>query len=243
MLIGQGQAQSTNSRSSGETPLVGVEIRESALTLPQAPSQSKKEQEKKEEQEERSQRVLGMPRFGTTDRMDARPLTRAGKFQLFTKLAFDPVMIVVVGAQAGLSQADNQYQGYGQGAAGYGRRFGAALGDHVSNTFFSDFLYPTLFKHDPRYFRLGRGGFRKRLGYSLLQVVECHTDSGGRAFNVSNVLGALSSGGLSNAYYPEADRGFKLTMKGSALAVAYGGAGNLLSEFWPDVQRKFFKNK
>ena len=50
--------------------------------------------------------------------MDARPLTPAGKFRLFAKLAFDPVMIVVVGAQAGLSQADGQFKGYAQGTAG-----------------------------------------------------------------------------------------------------------------------------
>lgn len=58
------------------------------LSLPQAPSQSKAdqdqsnaEQEKELEKEEQSERVLGfVPRFGTTDRMDAPPLTTAGKF-------------------------------------------------------------------------------------------------------------------------------------------------------------------
>jgi hypothetical protein len=243
LLIGHARAQNTTENPASESLLASVEMREPGPLLPQAPSQSKKEEEKKAEQEEQAQRVLGMPRFGTTDRMDARPLTPAGKFGLFAKLAFDPVMILVAGAQAGLSQADDQFQGYGQGAAGYGRRFGAAFGDHVSNTFFSDFLYPTVFKHDPRYFRLGHGSFGKRIGYSLLQVIDCHTDRGGRTFNVSNVLGALSSGGLSNAYYPAADRGLKLTMSRGGLAVAYGGAGNLLSEFWPDIQRKIFKNK
>ncbi len=246
-LIGHARAQNRAENPAAEFLPPNVELREPDTLLPQAPSQSKKEKEKEEEkkaeQDEQSQRVLGMPRFGTTDRMDARPLSTESKFRLFGKLAFDPVMIVVAGAQAGLSQADGQFKGYGQGAAGYGRRFGAALGDHVSNTVFSDFLYPTVFKHDPRYFRLGHGGFRKRFGYSVLQVIECHTDGGGRGFNISNVLGALSSGGLSNAYYPAADRGFKLTMSRSGLALAYGGAGNLLSEFWPDIQRKIFKNK
>jgi hypothetical protein len=215
--------------------------------LPQAPSESKaqqaaqseKEREKRAEEQEQSQRTLGVvPRFGTTDRMDASPLSARGKFHLFAKTAFDPVTVGIAAVQAGVSQADNQFAGYGQGAAGYGKRFGAAFADQVSAGFFSNFVYPTMLKQDPRYFRRGQGGFPRRFVYSLVQEVVCHTDSGGRAFNTSSVLGAFTSGALSNAYYPSADRGFKLTMSRSGLAVAYAAAGNLLSEFWPDISRK-----
>ena len=225
-----------------------------ATSLPQAPSRSRAEQEaqrraeeekvrkeKELEQKEQSERTLGVvPHFGTTDRMDAPPLTPGGKFHLFAKSTFDPVTVGIAALQAGVSQADNQFARYGQGAEGYGKRFGAAFADQVSSGFFSNFFYPTLFKHDPRYFRLGQGKFGHRLWYSLRQEVVCHTDSGGRAFNASNVLGAFTSGGLSNLYYPQDDRGFKLTMSRSGLAVAYASAGNLLNEFWPDIQRKLF---
>ena len=185
--------------------------------------------------------MLGvMPRFGTTDRRDAPPLTGGGKFGLFARTAFDPFTIGLAATQAGISQADNQFPGYGQGGAGYGKRFGAALADEVSSNFFSNFLYPTVFKHDPRYFRLGEGAFKHRLFYSLAQEVVCHTDKGGRSFNYSNALGAFSSGALSNAYYPSSDRGFGLTMSRSGLALAYGAASGVVSEFWPDIQRKLF---
>jgi hypothetical protein len=220
--------------------------------LPQAPSQSKAEQEsqpraeheKQVETKEQSERTLGIvPRFGTTDRMDAPPLRSGQKFRLFARTAFDPVTIGIAAAQAGISQADGQFKGYGTGGEGYGKRFGAAFADQVSSGFFSTFLYPTIFKQDPRYFRLGHGGFFRRFGYGLKQEVVCHTDSGGRAFNSSRVLGAFTSGGLSNAYYPSDDRGFALTMSRSGLAVAYAAGGNLLSEFWPDIRRKIFKSK
>jgi hypothetical protein len=208
-------------------------------TLPQAPSQSKSEQEKEAQKKEQSERTFGIvPRFGTTDRMDAPPLTTGEKFHLFAKTTFDPVTVIIAAAQAGVSQADNQFAGYGQGAEGYGKRFGAAFGDQLSAGFFSNFLYPTIFKQDPRYFRRGHGGFGRRFVYSLLQQVVCHTDGGGRAFNASSVLGAFTSGGLSNIYYPADDRGFKLTMGRSGLAIAYASAGGLFSEFWPDIQRK-----
>lgn len=211
--------------------------------LLQSPSQSKGESDAAAKKEQ-SERTFGIvPRFGTTDRMDAPPLKTGQKFKLFAKTSFDPVTIVIAAAQAGISQADGQFKQYGQGAEGYGKRFGAAYADQASSLFFRTFLYPTIFKQDPRYFRLGRGGFVHRFGYSLMQGVVCHTDSGGRAFNISSVLGAFTSGGLSNAYYPSNDRGFSLTMSRSALAVAYAAGGNLLSEFWPDIQRKVFKRK
>ena len=96
-------------------------------------------------------------------RQDAPPLAPHEKFHLFAKSAFDPISIVVVGVQAALSQADNQFPAYGQGAQGYGKRFGAALADEVDAGFWSNYAYLTLLKEDPRYFRVGEGSFLRRV--------------------------------------------------------------------------------
>lgn len=250
VLPSSARAQDRSLISQPSVSLVASQLRDVNF-LPQAPSHSKAEQsqpqthdDKQVEKKEQSERTLGIvPRFGTTDRMDAPPLKTSEKFKLFAKTSFDPVTIAIAAAQAGISQADGQFKQYGQGAEGYGKRFGAAYADQVSSGFFRTFLYPTIFKQDPRYFRLGHGGFVHRFGYSLVQGVVCHTDSGGRAFNTSNVLGAFTSGGLSNVYYPSDDRGFALTMSRSGLALAYAAGGDLLSEFWPDIRRKVFKRK
>jgi len=212
---------------------------------PSALSADQADQEKKIEKREQSYRVMGVvPLFGTTNRLDAPPLTPGGKFRLFARSAFDPVNFAVVGTQAGLSQARDSFPGYGQGAAGYAKRYGAAFTDSVDANFFSNFLYPTLLKQDPRYFRLGKGTVRHRIWYAIGQEFVAHTDSGGRAFHFSNVLGALTAGGISNAYYPEADRGFRLTMSRCGIAWLYGVGGGIFSEFWPEIQNKIFhKNK
>lgn len=225
-------------------------------------SQEKSKAEKEIERKEQSQRVLGvLPQFGVTSRKDAPPLAPREKFHLFVKSAFDPVTIGVVGLQAGLSQAQNEFPAYGQGAQGYGKRFGAAFADQVSSGFFSNYAYPVLLKEDPRYFRLGEGSFPSRAFYSIKQEFVCHTDKGGRMFHFSNVLGAFTSGAISNAYYPgrslarvipatatspaipvyyESDRGVGLTMSRAAIALGYGTMGGLFDEFWPDIHRKFF---
>lgn len=207
---------------------------------PNAPT-PKSEQEKQIEKQEQSQRLLGViPNFGTTSRHNAPPLSPSAKFHLFYKAAFDPVELSVVGLQAGLSQAEDEFPEYGQGAAGFGKRYGATLADEVSSGFFANFFYPVLLKEDPRYFRLGEGSIKHRIGYALLQEVYCRTDKGGRSFAWSNVLGAFSSGGLSNAYYPAAERGFGLTMSRSVISLGYGSLGGLVDEFYPDISQRLF---
>jgi len=213
---------------------------------PQAPANSpgaisEEEKEREKQKQEQSQRMLGViPNFGTTNRHDAPPLSPGAKFHLFAKSAFDPVELSVVGLQAGVSQAENEFPEYGQGAAGFGKRYGATLADEVSSGFFANYFYPVLLKEDPRYFRLGEGSVKRRIGYSLLQEVWSRRDNGSRGFAWENVLGALSSGGLSNAYYPAGERGFGLTMSRSAISVGYGTLGALVDEFYPDISHGLF---
>ncbi len=209
-----------------------------------APPQQQTEKEKEIEKQEQSQRMLGVvPIFETTNRQNAAPLTPGQKFRLMAKQALDPFEYVAAGLQAGLGQATDEFAQYGQGAAGYGKRYGAALADQASSQFFYNFFYPALLKEDPRYFRLAEGTTKHRMGYALAQEFVCHTDSGGRSFNWSTALGSVTSGGISNIYYPPADRGFGLTMSRAAISMGYGSAGALILEFWPDIDRKFSHKK
>ncbi len=188
--------------------------------------------------------MLGVvPMFGVTNRHHPPPLTSGQKFHLFVKGTVDPFTWAAVGIQAGISQAQDSFPQYGQGAAGYGKRYGAALADSTSSGFFANFAYPVLLKEDPRYFRLGEGTIKHRIGYSLAQEFVGHKDSGGRTVNWSNILGGFSAGGLSNLYYPSNDRGFGLTMSRVGISFMYGSAGGIISEFWPDIDRAIFHKK
>jgi hypothetical protein len=203
-------------------------------------SQSTQENDKKEIKKEESQRMIGVvPQFGVTNRRNAPPLSSHDKFHLFVKSAFDPAEFALVGAQAGISQAQDEFPEYGQGAQGYGKRYGSAFADQVSSGFFSNYFYPVLLKEDPRYFRLGEGSTLHRIGYSLTQEFVCRTDSGKRSFGWSDTLGSLTAGGISNIYYPQSDRGFGLTMSRAGIAMLYGSLGGLADEFYPDIDRKF----
>jgi hypothetical protein len=211
----------------------------SSQTSSSSPATAQSETEKQMEKDEQKQRMLGVvPMFTVTSRQNAPPLTPAEKFHLFVHSTFDPFEYAAAGLQAGINQAEDNFPEYGQGAAGFGKRYGAAFADQISSGFFSNYLFPVLFKEDPRYFRLGQGSVSHRIGYSLAQEFIAHTDSGKRTFNFSNVLGAVSTGGLSNVYYPESSRGFGLTMSRAGISLLYGSVGGLADEFWPDIQRK-----
>jgi carboxypeptidase family protein len=187
---------------------------------------------------EEQQRVLGIvPNFYVTYIPNAAPLSSRQKFQLAWKTSIDPVTFLIVGAAAGVEQAQNHFNGYGQGAEGYAKRFGAGYADTVSGTFIGGAVLPSLLKQDPRYFYKGTGSIRSRFLYALAASLICKGDNGRWQPNYSNVLGNLASGGISNLYYPDQDRnGVGLTFENAAIGIGTGAVANLLQEF---VIRKF----
>ncbi|MGA7793239.1 MAG: carboxypeptidase-like regulatory domain-containing protein [Candidatus Acidiferrales bacterium] len=191
--------------------------------------------------EEEKQRVLGfVPNFYVSYVPDAAPLTPKQKFELAWKTSVDPVTFVLTGAVAGVQQANNVFSGYGQGAAGYGKRYGADYADSVTNIFIGSAILPSLLKQDPRYFYKGSGSTRSRILYAIANSVICKGDNGRWQANYSNVLGSLAAGGISNLYYPAQDRnGAALTFENAAIEVGASAAANLLQEF---VIRKLTSN-
>jgi hypothetical protein len=193
-------------------------------------------------QEER-QRILGVvPNFNTVESSAGVPsLSPRQKFHLMYKSSIDPFVFVADAFVAGLSQARNTNPGFGQGAEGYFKRFGASYLDTADGNLWGNAILPIVFKEDPRYFRLGTGTFTHRFLYSAATTIWCRRDNGTFGPNYANVLGNFISGGISNAYYPAADRGFGQTVDGALTVTAEGVIGAEFVEFWPDISRHLFK--
>jgi hypothetical protein len=183
---------------------------------------------------EEKQRVLGaIPNFYVSYVADAVPLTSKQKFNLAWKTVIDPFTFVVVGGAAGVEQAQNHYAGYGQGAEGYGKRFGAGYADTVAGTFIGAAVLPSLLKQDPRYFYKGTGSVESRFTYAIASSFICKGDNGHWQPNYSNVVGSLAAGGISNLYYPAQDRsGAGLTFENGAIGIGVTAAYNLFQEFF-----------
>ena len=213
-----------------------------ALAIPAAVTQisvalTRVEVAEAEIKEEEKQRALGfVPNFYVTYVPNAAPLTTKQKFELAWKSTVDPVSFSLLGVVAGLQQAQNAFPGYGQGAAGYGKRYGAAFGDSVTSTFIGGAILPSLFKQDPRYFYKGTGSKRSRILYALANAVICKSDDGRWQANYSGILGGLASGAISNFYYPPGSRGTALVFENTLVGIGENAVLNLFQEF---VVRRF----
>ena len=161
------------------------------------------------------------------------------KFKLFVQDSLDPVTFLATGFSAGLDQAENSDPSYGQGAAGYGKRFGAEFAGQASSTFFKDFAYPWIFSEDPRYYRLAHGRPRTRLFHALEHAVVAHRDNGKRMFNFSEWLGTATTVVLSNTYHPDAQRGFSPAVQRVTFSILQDAGFDVLREFWPEISHKF----
>jgi hypothetical protein len=187
------------------------------------------EQMKAQEQ----QRLIGViPNFYASYIEDAVPMNPGQKFRLAWKLAIDPTSFLIAGIIAGGQQANNSLPGYGQGAAGYFNRFGAAYGDFFIGTYISNAILPSILKQDPRYFYKGTGTTKSRILYALKRSVMARGDNGKWQPDYSGLLGSLAAGGISNLYYPPGDRhGFETTLNNTLIGIGTNAGVNILQEF------------
>jgi hypothetical protein len=183
--------------------------------------------------EEETQRVLGViPNFYVTYVHDAPPLTRKQKYQLAWRSSIDPVNFGIVGILAGVEQATDSFSGYGQGAQGYAKRYGAGYTDSFDATFIGGAVLASWWKQDPRYFYKGTGSKQSRIWYAIAMAVVCKGDNGRWQPNYSGIVGGLAAGGISNLYYPASNReGASLTFENAGLGTAGSAVGNLFQEF------------
>jgi hypothetical protein len=182
---------------------------------------------------EENQRVLGVfPNFYVSYIRNPAPFSPGQKFRLALRTSVDPISIAIPGVVAGIEQWQNGFSGYGQGAAGYAKRFGASSADSVISIMITDAILPSILRQDPRYFYKGAGSIRSRAIYAVATAFICKGDNGHWQPNYSNVLGNLASSGLSNLYYPSTDRhGAGLTIDNWLIGTASGAAGTLFQEF------------
>lgn len=189
------------------------------------------------------ERILGvMPDYQTVRDPGAPfvPLTAKQKLHLVLLSSVDPFNIASGILGAGISQISNETPRYGWGGEAFGSRVGAAVADLTTQNAFSGTL-AILLHQDPRYFRMGPGkSVPKRVLHSLSRLAVIRKDSGGLTFNTSSVFGMAMGIATSNMYYPSASRTGAVMAGRLETSLTSGVIGNLMSEFWPDVQASLF---
>lgn len=182
-----------------------------------------------------------LPNFQTVDTTEQLPpLTVGQKFKLQARSQFDYFEIPWYGILAGFSQARNTSAGYGQGAAGYGKRYASEWADGTIENFIVGAAFPSALRQDPRYYVLGKGSFWHRAGYAISRIVVTRSDSGREEFNASQIFGGAVAAGISAyTYHPrdEHNVGNAASVWGTQIGLDTFTQG--IKEFWPDIHRRF----
>lgn len=228
-------------------PCFGQQQQAQSAAAPQA--QTTAEQQKKSREKQKSKPpepgtsndrlFYALPDFLTVRKEHEPPLTAREKFAVVARGSFDYVEYFWYGALAGVSQAQDSEPGYGQGAAGYGKRYGAATADGTIEDFITGAILPSLLHQDPRFYQSGEGTFWHRTGYAMSRIVVTRSDAGRAQFNFSEVFGSALSAGISTySYHPRADRTLANTANVWGTQIGYDTLTLVVKEFWPDIRRK-----
>jgi hypothetical protein len=169
-----------------------------------------------------------------------KPLTPGAKFKMGFDDSFDPSAFLVAGVFAGIAEATRQYPDFGHGAAGFGKYYGGAFADQAIGNMMTEAIFPVALHQDPRYFIKGTGGFWRRTGYAISREFITRGDDGASHFNTSELAGNAVAAGISNAYYPAANRTLGTTANKWGEQIGLDAFFNVMKEFWPDVRDRLF---
>jgi len=185
------------------------------------------------------QRVFGvLPNFYTSYQWNAAPLTAKQKLKLTARATTDPVFLGTTAITAGIQQARNDYPEYGDGAAGYWKRYGAAYGDAVIGRFMSSVVFASVFHQDPRYFVMTNGPWYRRSWHAISSTIIQRGDNRHWQPAYAHMFGSATAGLISSTYHPGSDPG-KLVLNNTILDLGDKAVNNLIREF---VLRHLAKN-
>jgi hypothetical protein len=184
-------------------------------------------------------RIFGIiPNYRTYPTLkDYKPISSRQKFDIFAQDTFDRGSFVLAGAFAGKGFIANDTPSFGHGVEGFSKYYAAGYGDVAIGNFMTEALYPVMLHQDPRFFRRGTGSGWSRAGYAVKQIFWTRSDHNHMQFNYSEVAGNLTAAGIATAYYPD-NRSVGAVASIWGIQIGIDMAGNLLKEFWPDLDRK-----
>jgi hypothetical protein len=186
-----------------------------------------------------------LPNFQTVETTEQLPpLTVGQKFKLQVRSQFDYFEIPWYGILAGFSQARNTSAGYGQGAAGYGKRYASEWSDGTIENFMVGAVFPSALRQDPRYYVLGKGSFWHRVGYAISRIMVTRSDSGRVEFNASQIFGGAVAAGISTySYHPRDERNLRNAASVWGTQIGLDTFTQGVKEFWPDIHRRFSRKR
>jgi hypothetical protein len=168
------------------------------------------------------------------------PLTTSEKAVTRFERMIDPLTLLYSAAGAGIGQWRDEPPEWRQGAGGFGRRFAASEGWKITQNSVA-LGFDKAFGLDPRFHPSTETRFWPRLGSAMAQTLVAYKDSGGRAFNYSQVCGSYGASLISNSWFPSHSNGVGDALERGTIGLGLNTASNVAKEFWPDIRRTVFR--
>ncbi len=160
------------------------------------------------------------------------------KLQLAVNNSIALSRMVAIGITAGFNQELNVPAGYGQGTAGFGKRFGSGLARSTSSQMFGTFALASVFHQDPRFYFKPNLTIRQSVIYAVDRVFFTRGDDGIQELNWSGLLAPLGTEALANTYQPDGDNAASDAFRRYGYDLIWTAVGNLAKQYWPKVNKR-----
>jgi hypothetical protein len=169
-----------------------------------------------------------------------KPQTPKQRLHAYLLTLAGPATLVTEAGAAGLSQIVDSPSQWGQGAAGYGKRF---ANDMAYNGVRYSLAFGTsiLLQEDDRYFASEQRGAWHRARHALASVFTAHKSDGRTVFATSSMIGIAGASLVSRAWSPVSWQTPSGTARSMGISIAGTAGFNLAREFLPDIVRHLHK--
>jgi hypothetical protein len=163
------------------------------------------------------------------------PLTSSQRFDNYLGGLASVESVLRSAAAAGIHQAEGSPQEWGQGAQGYGERFGSSFAQHVINRTVRYSISAALHE-DNRYFASSQTGFFRRTRYAIKSTFLARHDNGNQYFSFSHIGGDAGAAFISRIWQPPSTGSAADGAKSFGVTIASDVGFNVFREFWPDLK-------
>jgi len=167
-------------------------------------------------------------------------MTPGQRWQYAAGEVFSPAAFLYPAVQAAVTQGTGRPAEWGQGAAGFGRRYRSGYAGRVVGQSLEQSMALVL-DEDNRYFNSGEQGFRRRFAYAAASVFLARHRNGSRGFSVSAIGGAAGGAFLTRSWQPHSIASGKDAAISLGLTIAVRVGLNQAREFGPRFIKGFLR--
>ena len=168
------------------------------------------------------------------------PLTAKKRVGVYARDLLSPFHFALAGISAGITQAQNSPKEWGQGAAGYGTRFG----NFYLETLVANMLQmggEDILHEDNIYYGSGESGLGSRAAYAIKSSVLARGRDGTQHFSISQISSTAAASFISRLWQPASHASARDGAVNFGISLATNAGVNVVREFLPGFTRHIFR--